>query len=122
MINTGGYKNMELICTSQDKKLQYQVMSGTDVIQMKDCVGKEINMMEIIQSNTTNQDGEDVICTSLVDADGSVYQTLSPTVADNVQSLWRIFKEEIEAHQGVKVLIIEKKSNKGNRFLSLSLL
>lgn len=113
---------MELICTSTDKKLRYRVMSGTDVIQMKDCVGKEINIMDIIQSQTTNQDGEDAICTSLVDADGTVYQTLSPTVSDNVQSLYQIFKEEFESRTGIHVSVIEKKSNKGNRFLSLSLM
>lgn len=112
---------MELINTSTDKLLRYRVQTGADVEQMKDNVGKVISVCDIIQNITQNQTGEDVTCTSLVTLTGEVYQTLSPTISDCCQSLYSIFKEELE-NGGVNVEIVEKKSNKGNRFLSLNVI
>lgn len=111
---------MDLIVTNNDKFLQYRVSTGSDVIQLKDSVGKMINIKDIIQNKTTNQDGEDVIATSIVDRDGNVYQTLSPTVSDCCRSMYTIFGDEW-GHIELIAEVVEKKSNSGNRFLSLAL-
>ena len=109
---------MELINTTDDKYLRYQVETGSNTVQMKDCVGKQIMIQHILQNMTTNQDGEDKVATTLIDTDGLGYQTLSPTVADCCEVLYRIFREKIESGE-MMVEIEEKKSKGGNRFLSL---
>lgn len=111
---------MELVNTSADKFLQYRVSTGADVTQMKDCVGKILEIKNIIQHNTVNQTGEDAICTSIETVDGQVYQSLSPTVSECCQQMYRIFGEEWETIN-LKVEVQEKRANSGNRFLSLAL-
>ena len=112
----------ELINTIDDKKLAYAVRTGANnVIQMKDAVGKEIIIKHVLQYVTTNSSGEDVVCSNIIGSDDVIYQTLSATVSDCITSLFEIFGESGQLSEELTVEIIEKKSNKGNRFLSLEL-
>lgn len=109
--------NKAMIITSNDEMLRYSVETGADAVQMKDAVGTEIDVAEIFQY-PIEKEGDVSTCTSLVNNDGVVYQTLSPTVDDCVKSIWRIWGERWSAIN-IKVRITEGKSNNNRKFLTL---
>lgn len=111
-----------MIQTTSDKKLLYKAQSGAGVLQMKESVGSVLKIQNIIQFETNNQEGEPVTATTLEGEDGTMYQTLSPYVAENCQTLYNIFKEEIEKGEGPSVEIQKRQSNGGNTYFYLNLL
>lgn len=111
-----------MIQTTNDKKVLYKAQSGAGVVQMKESVGSVIKIKNIIQFETTNQTGETVTATAIEAEDGTMYQTLSPYVAENCETLYNIFKDEIESGEGPSVEIQNRKSNGGNTYFYLNLL
>lgn len=111
-----------MVQTTTDKKVLYKAQSGAGVMQMKESVGAVIKIKNIIQFETTNQEGEPATATTLEGEDGKMYQTLSPYVAENCQTLYNIFKDEIEAGDGPSVEIQKRQSNGGNTYFYLNLL
>lgn len=103
---------------TDNKKLQYRCASGTNVIQMKEVIGAEVNLSAVLQINTTREDGEEAVITSLISKDGEIYQTLSPTVSDCVNKLNQIF--DIGEEQ-IIVRISQGKSKSNRDYLTLEL-
>lgn len=109
---------MELISTITEKKEQYKVRCGAGAIQMKDCVGTELEIDKIDQYNIARDNGEEAVCTSIITKDGDVYQSLSPTIDKSVKTLFETFGEEINT---ISVRIIGGKSKSGREFLLLEI-
>lgn len=106
----------ELIITTTDKKLMYRALTGVNTKEMPKCVGDTFVIKDIIQGNVVKQDGEEAILSCVVTESGEVYQTLSPTVNDNLHMLTQVF--DIKEDE-VTVKISEGKSNNGRDFLQL---
>lgn len=107
---------MELIITTTDKKLAYRSLTGTNVKQLNDCVGVEFELQHIIQGKSQKDDSEEKIVTCLISTNGDIYQTLSPTVADNMAMLISCFNIPDET---VKVRVANGKSKNGRKFLQI---
>lgn len=107
---------MELINMITDKREEYKVLSGAGAAQLKDEVGTVIKVDKICQ-HVTERDGEDVVCTSILDTEGIVHQSLSPTIDKCCQNLVQIFG--LDGIPGLEVVISEGTSNSGRNFLTL---
>ncbi len=107
-----------LICTTTDKKLMYNVSAGGKAEQFIDSIGAEFVVQDIIQYEQTRDDSL-AVCTNLVSTDGKVYQTLSPIVNEAVQRLVEVFdikNEEVRIRIG-------KEQSKGKRdYLTLEVI
>lgn len=107
-----------LVNTITDKKLQYQCATGTGVIQMNEAVGTEFDLHGVSQVNTTREDGEEAVITSLIAKDGKIYQTLSPTVSDCVDKLNQIFTI---GEESLNIRISQGKSKSNRDYLTIEL-
>lgn len=106
---------MDLIKTTENKKLIYKAISGSGVKQMTECVGETFRLTDIIQEEITKDNGETAIITALVSESGEVYQTLSPTVRANCETIWKTFDIHNEE---VNVVICEGVAgNSGRNYL-----
>lgn len=114
----------DLIITSTDKKLSYKALTGVGAIEMQDSVGKRFVLSDIIQSEIERQNDETgemekAVLTCLIDADGNIYQTLSPTIDDNVHFIMDIFDVKQDE---VIVEITQGVSKNKRKFLQLSVI
>lgn len=107
-----------LIRTTEDKAFMYKALSGAGAIQMKNVIGEVIDIKHIIQGESTRENGDLAVLTSLITPDGTVYQSLSPTIDDCVRTLDGIFDFPNEI---VKVVITNPESKNKRNFLQLEL-
>lgn len=107
----------DLLRTTSDKKLIYKALTGTSVNEMQKCVGDEFELEHIVQGEIFKDD-ETKILTCLISSDGTMYQTLSPTVNDNVKMLSTIYDLPNEK---IMVRVGEGVSNNNRKFLQLEL-
>lgn len=107
----------ELICTSTDPKLTYEALSSVDALQMNEKRGDVLEIQDIIQTEV-EKDEDVVIATNILTKDGKHYNTISPTIDDDVHFLHQSFKGEVA---GIKVKIVTGKSNSNREFLKLKL-
>lgn len=109
----------ELIVTTNDKKLSYRALTGVGAKEMPKCVGDSFIIKEIIQGEVVKQDGETAVLSCILTTHGDIYQTLSPTVNDNINVIMQVF--DISQDE-VEVKITEGKSNNGRDFLQLEVI
>lgn len=111
------------ITTTTDKVLTFKGMNGADY-ELKDCVGKQMNLAGVIQFEKEEKDETKTI-TILVDEENKTYSTISPTISDSVHRLCEVFCEYDSENdkyafvQPVPVVVIEKMSKNKRNFLSL---
>lgn len=111
------------ITTTNDKVLTFKAMNGADY-ELKDCVGKRLNLAGVIQFEKEDKDGTKTI-TILVDEENKTYSTISPTIYDSVHRLCEVFCEYDSENDKyvfsgiVPIEIIEKMSNNKRKFLSM---
>lgn len=80
--------------------------------------GLHINCINVGTFEDKDKDGNDVTVTALEDKDGTVYTSISATVAQSVELL-----EDILADDGeVEVVVNESTSNGGRKFFQLSVM
>lgn len=80
--------------------------------------GLQIDVINVGTYPDTDKDGNDVIVSVLVNADGEVFTTISKTVNDSIDML-----EDIIADEGhVLVEVYENESNNGRKFYQLRML
>ena len=80
--------------------------------------GLHIECVNVGTFSDKDKDGNDVIVTALEDKDGTVYTSISATVAQSVDLLEDIISEE----GTVTVVVNESTSNGGRKFYQLSVL
>lgn len=110
---------MALINTVQDKRTLYTLTQNSEALT--DNVGVELPVVGVAQWETTRKvTGESAICTGFVLADGRCITTLSPTVADCVETLAQF--DVIPTTENPITLRAEyRKSNNKNEFLTIVL-
>lgn len=105
-----------LICTTDDKVAMYKAINSSSAIQMKDVIGTELVIKDVIQIETVNSTGDDVVNTTIFDETGELYASLSPTVESSVQNMAKVFGDV----RGLKVVILDKLNPKTERrFLTI---
>lgn len=109
----------EMIITTNDKKLSYRALSGAGVKEMQKCVGEEFQLTDVIQGKVQKEDGEEAVLTCLVSDTGDIYQTLSPTVDDNINTLVTVF--DIHSEE-VLVRISQGQSKNDRNFLQIEVI
>lgn len=107
----------ELICTSNDPALTYEVLSAVDALQINEKRGDILEIQDIIQTEVEKDEGI-VIATNILTKNGKHYNTISPTIDDDVHFLYQAFKGDVS---GKKVKIVTGKSNSNREFLKLKL-
>lgn len=101
----------EMIITTNDKKLSYRALSGAGVKEMQKCVGDEFRLADVIQGEVQKDNGDEAVLTCLVAENGDIYQTLSPTVDDNINTLVTVF----DIHNEEVVVRISQGQSKNDR-------
>ena len=109
----------ELIRTTDDKIKIYNAVNSVGAVQIKDCVGKEIIIQDVVQLNTENQDGETVVSSTIFGEDGTIYSTISPTIEKALHSISDIFGTV----KGIKVKVVSAHNPRSKRdYLSLAVI
>lgn len=109
-----------LVRTTEDRVIAYKAISGAGAKQIKDCKGMEFTIKEVFQTEGVRKDtGEEAILTAIIDSDGQVFQTMSPTFAESVEKLYEIFGDDIS---GLPVKVSTAISKSGREFFQLELL
>lgn len=80
--------------------------------------GMHINVVSVGNFDDTDKDGNAVTVTALMDKNGSIYTTISATIANSVELLSKILDEDGEA----EVVVNESTSNGGRKFFMLEVL
>ena len=116
-----------MIRTTEDKKRIYQAMTVAGK-PMDRHVGEVFKISDVVQFETDvnrkdRETGEEVtekaVATSIFADDGSMYTTVSPTVAKCLEALHDIFEGEIV---GLAIKITNGVSNNGNKFLQIDMM
>lgn len=110
----------ELVRTTEDRAIAYKAISGAGAKQIKDCEGKEIVIKEVYQTEAVRKDtGEGAVLTAIIDTEGQVYQTMSPTFDECVRKLYDIFGSDI---CGLTVKVSTGVSKGGREFFQAELI
>lgn len=100
--------------TEEGKKKVFNALNGVDSIQLKNCIGMEITIQDIVMKEDPDGTGEDKVLICIIGEDGKVFQTLSPTVYDSLMLMEGIF-----AYQGTRVRVSTGRSKQDRDFLKL---
>lgn len=115
-----------MIVTTTDKKMIFKAMNGADH-ELKDYAGKEIIVIGAIQKEIQDSNGDDAICTILIDEKNETYSTISPTVQRAIESLAQLYfghpgEDGITSwSEMIKIKPITKQSKNNRDFLTIEL-
>lgn len=106
----------DLIMTTDDKLMMYKAINSSSAIQMKDSVGVQFTIKDVIQADVVNSSGELVVNTTIFADSGELYATLSPTISSSIHNMENIFGDL----RGLRVVVLERLNPKSDRkFLTL---
>lgn len=110
---------MSLINTVTDKKQLYSLSQNSE--GLTDHVGEDLDVVGVAQWETTRKaTGDSCICTGFVLADGRCITTLSPTVAECIETLSQ-FVGAPSTDNPLTLRAEYRESNKKNKFLTVVL-
>ena len=106
----------DLIRTTDDKLMMYKAINSSSAIQMKDVIGTELVIKDVIQVEVVNSSGELVVNTTIFAESGELYATLSPTISSSIHNMENVFGDL----RGLRVVILDRLNPKSDRkFLTL---
>lgn len=121
--NRNMYSTIKNDGTIESKKKIYNALNNTSET-LSDHVGKVINLRDFIahkaiyENDETGEITEDTRCILIAD-DGTSYSTISKGIASAIQQIFGIFGTPDLWSQPLPIKIIEKKSRKGYKYLTI---
>lgn len=110
---------MTITMTSREltKKESYKMTLAPTIKKMRDIVGAQIDVSAFILYEDVNSDGKEQEILSVMDADGTVYATNSPTFKKDFAKIYEIMDGE-----DFSIEVISGTSKAGREFITCTLM
>lgn len=103
-----------MVNTISDKKTLMNIAVGSSAVQLNDIeLPFDLNIQDVVQFETKRDDGEQAVCTSFVATDGKIYQTLSPTIDDAINTFLQFHDLKVDGN--LEVTIFREKNHRTKR-------